>query len=91
MHPDELETIREDDGYQMIEKRQVRPGDIAVYRDNSEIAHTGIVVRVESDEMLAGGLAIHVVSKWGDAGEYEHSVHDCPDGELQVEYWSDRV
>ena len=92
MQPDELEAIRDDDGYQMIEKQQVRPGDIVVYRDNSEISHTGIVVRVESDEILAGGKAIHVLSKWGDAGEYEHSVHDFPDGnKLQVEYWSERI
>ncbi len=87
----QLGIIVEDDGYEKLANpNEVQIGDIALYKYEGEVTHVGIIVRSESIG-TTGTPVITVLSKWGVAGEYVHSVHDVPDvyGEAE-EYWTER-
>ena len=72
------------DGYIQIPLLQPQIGDIAVYRGENEIEHTGFVSRIET---LGVTPIVFVWSKWGDLHECEHQVNSCPYSDCQVEYW----
>jgi len=58
LDPSVVEDILKDDGYRRIRFRGVMQGDLAVYYDRREIAHTGVIVAVERDERILGGGAV---------------------------------
>lgn len=62
----DVETILADNGYRVIERPEV--GDIAIYRNNGLVSHTGRVTAVESDRPVT------VESKWSWMGVYRHAV-----------------
>ncbi|MBE3135032.1 MAG: hypothetical protein IMZ55_16315 [Acidobacteria bacterium] len=85
-----VQAILEDDGYRKIRARDVCLGDLAVYYDGREIAHTGLVVKIIRQENLIGGQAVWVLSKWGTAAEYIHPARHAPYQDGELIYWTDR-
>jgi hypothetical protein len=70
--PAEVQKILNDDGYQLVvEPNPVLPGDVALYRADGDIEHTGIVVRADAK-------CIWILSKWSCAQEVIHEPHYCP-------------
>jgi hypothetical protein len=68
---EDVPTILKDNRYQTVQTP--RPGDVAVYRDDSnKISHTGLVRYVSADAAV-----ILVESKWGGLGLFihPHDVH----------------
>ena len=89
--PDLLFRILTEDGYtKLTDKDRLSIGDLALYVLREKPVHIGVVTQVSK----ANGSIIdtRVLSKWGRAGEVEHSVNDVPDfcGRLHS-YWSERV
>jgi hypothetical protein len=70
-----IQLILSDDGYQAVEEQHVLPGDVVLYFEPEGLAHSGIVVALER---LGNAIIPKVMSKWGIAGEYIHSVRTCP-------------
>jgi len=86
-----LEIILSEDGYRQVGLSEVKPGDIAIYRDEGgDIAHSGIVLYIES----AGGLMTPIIiSKWGPLGpECIHRYNYGPEPYVNCtkEFWTDR-
>lgn len=80
-----VRNILEDDGYAPVEKTNVLPGDICIYRDDTgEISHSGIVTSIEKLALLP---RIKVLSKWGSAHEVIHYEDDCPYVPAQISYY----
>ena len=70
-----LQTIIHDDGYTIVNRDEVLPGDIIIYySEDGDIEHSGIVVS-ERDKQWKMPL---VVSKWGKYSEVVHLAYDCP-------------
>lgn len=67
-----------DDGYsEIMDVKQVLPGDLVLYFDNDEsISHSGVVCRVEVHHNVI--TTPWVFSKWGELREYVHQYLDCP-------------
>jgi hypothetical protein len=84
---EDLEFIRSDDDYREVMAREVMPGDVAVYYQAGEIAHTAVVLE---GRWVGQTFVPLVVSKWGDAAEYIHSLHQSPYG-AEVRFWTDRT
>jgi hypothetical protein len=72
-----VNLILSDDGYHPINAQDVLPGDIVLYyeRDKQELAHSGVVVGVDS---LGRTPVITILSKWGRYGEYLHELRTHP-------------
>lgn len=71
----EIRKVLDDDEYENIDIAKTMPGDIVIYYDgDAEITHTGVVVRVAEGVIPMP----YILSKWGDAGEYEHRYNNCP-------------
>jgi hypothetical protein len=71
--------------FRPISNGPVRLGDVSVYRDQSgEIAHTGIVSRVDSVGQVP---VVFVWSKWGALEECEHHAAATPYADCTIEYW----
>jgi hypothetical protein len=85
--PEEVKKVLHDDGYRQIGWAHVEVGDLATYYDAGEIAHTGIVVRVERSGDLIRGQAVWIMSKWGQAGEYIHPAKHGPYAEHELTFW----
>jgi hypothetical protein len=68
----EIRKILRHDGYRQIDAANVTPGDIVLYVDDGDVAHSGIVVSVPKD---APPL---ILSKWGKGPEALHPVDICP-------------
>ncbi len=88
-----VDKILRDDGYKKIEPTTVLAGDIIIYRIKSsrEVCHIGIVLGRFVDK--TGIIQFHVLSKWGQTGEYIHLPENVPLGYLEgteIEYWSER-
>ena len=60
-------------------KSSARVGDKVYYGTSGN--HSGIV-----DSISSGGV-IYVVSKWGSAGLYRHTLTDCPYSSSNVTFW----
>ena len=86
-----MQAILDDDDYRRIRVDDVVAGDIVVYHAGGEVTHTGIVMEMSRGDRDVGLLrSISVMSKWGPAAEYLHQVKNCPWGEDDVEYRTDR-
>jgi hypothetical protein len=69
-----LQDILDDDKYDEIPSREVLPGDIVIYySQQGDPNHSGIVV--ENNPPLYVPI---ICSKWGNAGEFIHSLSHCP-------------
>lgn len=89
--PDSLYRILTEDGYtKLIDGDRLSIGDLALYVLREKPVHIGVVTQVSKAN--GGIIDTRVLSKWGRAGEVEHSVNDVPDfcGRLHS-YWSERV
>jgi hypothetical protein len=81
-------TVIFQDEYMRIERERVLPGDIAVYRDGTDISHTGVVIEAPSQNALR---VAKIVSKWGHGPEYIHQEGVVTSGLGVVsEFWRDR-
>ncbi len=76
--PDQLELIKEDDGYEVVDEKKVVPGDFVLYRNaEGEVVHIGLLL--EKQPVPSEGQFLFVVlSKWGQGGEYKHGLRDVP-------------
>lgn len=54
-----------------ITASNVQPGDIVVYTEQGDIIHSAVV------ESISGGELV-LVSKWGEAGLYRHTLYQNP-------------
>jgi len=71
----EIVRILEEDDYQEIQTKDLKPGDVVVYYKKGDAQHSGIVLRVDH----IGSISIPIVlSKWGSGQEAIHSLYDCP-------------
>jgi hypothetical protein len=75
----EVAAILQDNGYRPV--LQPQRGDVAVYRQEEEIIHTG-VVRAAGD-----GGPVLVESKWGDLGVFIHLPDEHPYGDGRPTYY----
>lgn len=83
IHPDDVEDIVTDNGYQRVESP--RKDDLILYRDDrGAILHTGIVVEVISENLVL------IESKWGPLGRYLHPPEYQPYGTTFGYYRSSR-
>ena len=71
----DLQIILKDDEYIEIHSfDKLMPGDVVIYYSESgDPNHSGLVVEI--DDKL--NLPI-ICSKWGTAGEFIHTLNDCP-------------
>lgn len=89
--PDSLLRILAEDGYtKLTDKDRLSIGDLALYFLRGKPVHIGVVTQVY--KVNGSTIGTRVLSKWGRAGEVEHSANDVPDfcGRLHS-YWSERV
>jgi hypothetical protein len=82
--PTEIEKILREDGYRPLNivTDELFPGDIAIYRREGEITHSGLIMWIER------GNTPWILSKWGPA--YHEAVHrplDCPYNDAHVSYY----
>jgi len=89
-NPEDVEAILSDDGYQRIRAAQAQPGDIVTYYDGRKVSHTAVITRIERSGDLIGGQAVWVISKWGQAGEYLHTITEGPYKDQRVAFWTER-
>jgi hypothetical protein len=78
--PSEIQKILEEDDYIEVPLDKVMAGDIAVYRKEGVIEHSGIVVEKP-------GLLPRILSKWGNLHEAIHFPLDCPYKDMLVTYY----
>ena len=70
--PAQVQQILNDDGYRRLELGEApTPGDIAIYWEQGDIVHSGVVVGQRDQTPL-------VLGKWGDCHEAVHPVYHCP-------------
>lgn len=78
--PSEILRILKEDGYRSLgDSEKIYPGDIAIYIQDGEITHSGIVVWVPGKTPL-------ILSKWGRYHEAIHKPWDCPYNGANVTY-----
>jgi hypothetical protein len=68
-NPD-LPLILKDNGYAEVE--QVREGDLAIYINNNQVTHSGLVRYVNPDGKIV------IESKWGPFGTFLHPMQSQP-------------
>lgn len=70
-----IKFVLQDDKYDEItEMQNVLPGDVAIYHsDSGDLNHSGIVVAAGLPEVMP-----LICSKWANAGEFIHSLRECP-------------
>ena len=87
-----VQRILADEGYREVRLREAVPGDVVLYWDGNEIAHSGILQDVVEDKRSVGGLVARVLSKWGAGGEYIHYAEHCPYATAgqRITFWTDR-
>lgn len=79
--PAQIARILRDDGYEKLSFGTApSPGDIAIYQEDGDIIHSGLVVELRGDTP-------RVLGKWGDCHEVIHDVRDCPYGTAAVAYY----
>jgi len=78
--PIEVQTILDEDDYSEVPFAAVMAGDIAVYRKNGIVEHSGIVVE-------KSGLNPKILSKWAMLHEAIHFPFDCPYSDMVVTYY----
>lgn len=78
--PAEIVKILTDDDYEKIDALSVLPGDIAIYRLNGIIEHSGIVVGIKKE-------VPQILSKWAAMHEVVHGVRDCPYYDCEILFY----
>jgi len=79
--PAQVQRILSEDGYSELPRSNAPcAGDIAIYREDGDIVHSGIVMDVQK------GMP-WVLGKWGDCHEVIHPVLDCPYNKAVVTYY----
>ena len=77
-----IDRILQEDQFVRVTEANAREGDIVLWRQGGDIAHTGIVCREERVPIRV----IFVWSMWGGLGEFVHRMPLSPyDG--AIEYW----
>lgn len=85
------------DGYRRVpDPRELLTGDVVLYSRGQQFDHIALVIGLHTtltDNVIGTdeeGRDILVVSKFGDAGEYRHALHDVPVDRYgkPVEYWT---
>ena len=66
-----VDEILRHDGYNMIQKDEVVPGDLILYTFEDKFSHIGMVSCFSSFDL-------RVISKWGKDGEVEHEYREVP-------------
>jgi hypothetical protein len=77
----DIDLLLQRDQYRQVASPKI--GDIIVYREGTEIVHTGIVIRLEP----VGSMIVPMVwSKWAALEECVHAERACP-YRGTTEYW----
>jgi len=80
-NPAQVQRIIIDDGYRALGNAEApSTGDIAIYREDGDITHSGIVVGSKEGTPW-------VLSKWGECHEVIHPVLECPYKKAIVTYY----
>jgi hypothetical protein len=80
-NPKQVQRILNEDGYRELEISEPPScGDIAIYREDGDIVHSGLVVDVK-------GHVPWILGKWGECHEVIHHVRDCPYKSAAVKYY----
>ena len=91
--PQYLPMILADDDYRQVQdEKDLRCGDIVVYKDHSgTVSHVGIVADIRAN-LSEASWEVTVLSQWGGDGEYFHLADAVPYllGKPS-EYWTDRT
>ena len=77
-----VDLILRENGYR--ETRQPRPGDLVIYRQSGEVAHSAVVL------YMTEGQPVLVEGKWGNLGIFLHPAEKCTYGQVYSFYHSDR-
>lgn len=84
----ELEKILRDDKYIEIKvEKDVLPGDVITYADETGITHSGIVIQVDLPKTDGDLVSIMVLSKWGRHKEVIHNANYSPYSTGIKKYW----
>jgi hypothetical protein len=79
--PAQIQRILNDDGYRRLDLSEIpSAGDIAIYREDGDIVHSGIVVAIKN-------RVPWVLGKWGDCHEVIHAALYCPYHKAIVSYY----
>ena len=79
-----IDTILRQDRFAPIpDSLSVQVGDIALWRREGDVDHTGIVVSVQTE----APRTVFVWSMWGGLGEFVHPAQATPYDDCQIEYW----
>lgn len=78
-HPEDVEQILRDDGYNRVHQNDVKIGDVIIYRKapNEEVQHVGLIVEVGRN-IEAARIDLMILSQFGFDGEYFHPEHLVP-------------
>lgn len=80
--PAEIVKILEHDGYQRIDRKDVLPGDIAVYYAGGDAEHSGVVISTEKPPALP-----RILSKIGNCHEMVHFAQMCSYDATDIRYF----
>jgi hypothetical protein len=86
-----LERILKEDNYRKLDSiRAAEIGDVAVYKNDGEAVHVGIVIEIERNLENATRTLV-ILSQWGQDGEWIHPQDCVPALFGQIsEVWTDR-
>jgi hypothetical protein len=79
--PADVQKILDDDDYVEIDRRVVKPGDVAIFRKDGEIDHSGVVVDVDNLRRP------RVLGKWAFLHEVIHYPWEGPYSDCEVTYY----
>ena len=77
---EDVQAILEDDSYRSLpwDPAAWMIGDVVLYRnDTGELSHVGIVAK-KTEDFTTGNIKVHVLSAWGESGEYFHPIDLVP-------------
>ena len=84
----EIEKILKDDKYIEIKnEREVMPGDIILYYDETGISHSGTVIQTHPGDHANDLPSIMVISKWAKHKEVIHNANYSPYSQGTKRYW----
>jgi hypothetical protein len=82
--------VLDDDSYRMLQVGEPpMEGDIALYWEQGEVDHVGVIVDFKDPIAMGGNQIPVVMSKWGFGPEYVHVIGSTPYGDA-IEIWTDR-
>ncbi len=75
-----IQMILDDDGYEQVDLKAVKAGDVATFRSEGNIDHSGIVVEVDDFKRP------RILSKWAFLHEVIHFSFEGPYSDCNVTY-----